>query len=205
MRSGSADRRKARAIGALGWPAAARGDRASDRHGSAIILADEPTGNLDTASTREVLEIFTGLNAAGRTIVMITHEHDVAAHAKRVDPVCATAESSPTCARRRVAGAAAASRSGLARARSGGARMSVFEALTDGRPRSAGEPPAFVPDAARHLDRRRIGDRPGRRRPRLGVAVRSRSRVSARTRSRFSPAASASAGASARARARSRS
>jgi putative ABC transport system ATP-binding protein len=50
----------------------------------AIILADEPTGNLDTASTRDILEIFYRLNAAGRTIVMITHEPDVAAHAKRV-------------------------------------------------------------------------------------------------------------------------
>jgi len=49
-----------------------------------LILADEPTGNLDTASTLEVLQIFADLNAAGRTIVMITHEHDVAAHAKRV-------------------------------------------------------------------------------------------------------------------------
>jgi putative ABC transport system ATP-binding protein len=50
----------------------------------AIVLADEPTGNLDTASTLEVLQIFADLNAAGRTIVMITHEHDVAGHAKRV-------------------------------------------------------------------------------------------------------------------------
>ena len=50
----------------------------------AIVLAAQPTGNLDTASTLEVLGIFADLNAAGRTIVMITHEHDVAAHAKRV-------------------------------------------------------------------------------------------------------------------------
>jgi putative ABC transport system ATP-binding protein len=50
----------------------------------AIVLADEPTGNLDTVSTLEVLQIFADLNAAGRTIVMITHEHDVAAHAKRI-------------------------------------------------------------------------------------------------------------------------
>jgi putative ABC transport system ATP-binding protein len=50
----------------------------------AIVLADEPTGNLDTASTLEVLSLFADLNASGRTIVMITHEHDVAAHAKRV-------------------------------------------------------------------------------------------------------------------------
>ena len=49
-----------------------------------ILLADEPTGNLDTHSTREVLQIFAELNERGRTIVMITHEHDVAAHAKRV-------------------------------------------------------------------------------------------------------------------------
>jgi putative ABC transport system ATP-binding protein len=50
----------------------------------AIILADEPTGNLDTVSTREVMSIFHRLNSSGRTIVVITHESDVAAHAKRV-------------------------------------------------------------------------------------------------------------------------
>jgi putative ABC transport system ATP-binding protein len=50
----------------------------------AIVLADEPTGNLDSGSTREVLEIFGKLNAAGRTIVIITHEPEVAAHAGRV-------------------------------------------------------------------------------------------------------------------------
>jgi putative ABC transport system ATP-binding protein len=50
----------------------------------AIVLADEPTGNLDSASTAEVMQIFTRLNMSGRTIVMITHEPDVAAHATRV-------------------------------------------------------------------------------------------------------------------------
>ncbi|MFF0248015.1 ABC transporter ATP-binding protein [Streptosporangium sandarakinum] len=49
-----------------------------------LLLADEPTGNLDTASTRDVLEIFDELNVSGRTIVIITHEDDVAEHAKRV-------------------------------------------------------------------------------------------------------------------------
>jgi len=52
--------------------------------GPSIILADEPTGNLDSRSTEEVLQIFGRLNAAGRTIVIITHEDDVAAHAQRV-------------------------------------------------------------------------------------------------------------------------
>jgi putative ABC transport system ATP-binding protein len=50
----------------------------------AIILADEPTGALDSTSTGEVLRIFDQLNAYGRTVIVITHEAEVAAHAKRV-------------------------------------------------------------------------------------------------------------------------
>lgn len=50
----------------------------------ALILADEPTGNLDSHSTHEVLGVFEHLNRQGRTIVLITHEEEVAAHAKRV-------------------------------------------------------------------------------------------------------------------------
>ena len=49
-----------------------------------LILADEPTGNLDSHSTAEVLDIFTRLNQEGRTVVLITHEPDVAAAANRV-------------------------------------------------------------------------------------------------------------------------
>ena len=50
----------------------------------AMILADEPTGNLDTASTQEVLAMFERLSDEGRTIVLITHEHDVAIQAERI-------------------------------------------------------------------------------------------------------------------------
>jgi putative ABC transport system ATP-binding protein len=50
----------------------------------AMILADEPTGNLDTTSTHEVLAIFERLSDQGRTIVLITHEHDVASQAERI-------------------------------------------------------------------------------------------------------------------------
>ncbi len=48
-----------------------------------VILADEPTGNLDTATQHEILAIFEKLNRAGKTIIMVTHEDDVAACAKR--------------------------------------------------------------------------------------------------------------------------
>ncbi|GAA0933232.1 ABC transporter ATP-binding protein [Pseudonocardia zijingensis] len=50
----------------------------------AIILADEPTGNLDTTSTVEVMQLLVELNEAGRTVVLITHEPEVAEFAKRV-------------------------------------------------------------------------------------------------------------------------
>jgi putative ABC transport system ATP-binding protein len=49
-----------------------------------LLLADEPTGALDSHSTAEVLALFDALNASGRTVVVITHEEDVAAHAGRV-------------------------------------------------------------------------------------------------------------------------
>ena len=50
----------------------------------ALLLADEPTGNLDSASTAEVLALFDALHEAGRTVVLITHEDDVAHRAGRI-------------------------------------------------------------------------------------------------------------------------
>ncbi len=49
-----------------------------------IILADEPTGNLDSATGEEIMEIFDQLHAAGNTIILVTHETDIAAHANRI-------------------------------------------------------------------------------------------------------------------------
>jgi len=93
--------RKARALAALDQ--VGLGDRADHKPGElsggqqqrvavaralvtepALILADEPTGNLDSASTAEVLGLLTDLHDAGRTIVLITHEPDVAARADRI-------------------------------------------------------------------------------------------------------------------------
>ena len=49
----------------------------------AILLADEPTGNLDAAATRQVMELFDELHRQGQTVVVVTHEVDVAAHCQR--------------------------------------------------------------------------------------------------------------------------
>lgn len=49
-----------------------------------VILADEPTGNLDSHSTKEILEILKGLHREGRTVILITHDNEVAAQAERI-------------------------------------------------------------------------------------------------------------------------
>ena len=48
-----------------------------------ILLADEPTGNLDSATSVDIMALFETLHATGQTIVLVTHEHDIAAHADR--------------------------------------------------------------------------------------------------------------------------
>ena len=50
----------------------------------AILLADEPTGNLDSKTSVEVMEIFSAIQSAGNTVVLVTHEEDIAAYAKRI-------------------------------------------------------------------------------------------------------------------------
>ncbi len=48
-----------------------------------IILADEPTGNLDSVTSGEIMKVLEGLHDAGQTIILITHERDIAAHSDR--------------------------------------------------------------------------------------------------------------------------
>jgi putative ABC transport system ATP-binding protein len=50
----------------------------------AVLLADEPTGNLDSSTSEEIMALFGHLNEGGRTIIMVTHDEDVAGHAKRI-------------------------------------------------------------------------------------------------------------------------
>ncbi|MDD2689646.1 MAG: ABC transporter ATP-binding protein, partial [Candidatus Omnitrophica bacterium] len=53
-----------------------------------IIFADEPTGNLDSKSKEEIISILKALNAKGKTVIIVTHESEIVAHAKRVIRIC---------------------------------------------------------------------------------------------------------------------
>jgi putative ABC transport system ATP-binding protein len=50
----------------------------------AMLLADEPTGNLDSQTSEEIMRVFEASASSGQTVVMVTHEPDIAAHARRV-------------------------------------------------------------------------------------------------------------------------
>ena len=50
----------------------------------AVVLADEPTGNLDSETSEEIMGVFQTLNTGGRTIIMVTHDENVASHARRI-------------------------------------------------------------------------------------------------------------------------
>ena len=54
----------------------------------AILLADEPTGNLDSTTSEDIMRVFEDLANSGQTVIMVTHEPDIAAHAKRVIVLC---------------------------------------------------------------------------------------------------------------------
>jgi putative ABC transport system ATP-binding protein len=49
-----------------------------------ILLADEPTGNLDSKTSEEIMKLFAAIHAAGNTIILVTHEEDIARHAHRI-------------------------------------------------------------------------------------------------------------------------
>ena len=53
-------------------------------NGPAILLADEPTGNLDTATSEEIMRLFEVLYRRGNTLLVVTHEEDIAEHARRI-------------------------------------------------------------------------------------------------------------------------
>ena len=146
----------------------------------ALILADEPTGNLDSTSTDEILELLGRAARAGRTIVLITHEHDVAdaRRARRPDP-------------RR----SSLSDDAAGRARAADARELARHVPHRGRSRAHASA-AVRADDARHPHRDHRGDphrRARQRRQGRGAATRSTS--SARTSSSCRPAAAPTAAA----------
>ena len=125
----------------------------------ALILADEPTGNLDSRSTEDVLSIFEDLNGSGRTVVMITHEDEVAAHADRLV---------------RLADGR------IVRDEGGGRSADGLRDAAHRLDRPDVPPAADGADGARDHDRDRLGDRPDRGRQgllRRGPGIDRRARL----------------------------
>ena len=73
----------AHAVTALGRTAAARRDRARHRRRPALLLADEPTGNLDSLMARQVMDLLEQINELGTTIILVTHDPELARRAQR--------------------------------------------------------------------------------------------------------------------------
>ena len=71
----------------------------------AVLLADEPTGNLDSAASREIIDLFKQQNAGGTTVILITHDHEIAAQADRVIRILDGAIETDDCRIRQVEGA----------------------------------------------------------------------------------------------------
>jgi putative ABC transport system ATP-binding protein len=71
-------------LAALRRRAATGGDRASALDEPRVLLADEPTGNLNTATGEEIVELLAGLWEPGLSIVLVTHDHSIAGHAQRI-------------------------------------------------------------------------------------------------------------------------
>lgn len=83
-RVGLAERLHHRPAEMSGWPAATGCHCPGDCRRPPLLLADEPTGNLDTRSGREVMDILWDLHAEGRTIILITHDEGIASSAQRI-------------------------------------------------------------------------------------------------------------------------
>ena len=150
-----------------------------------LLLADEPTGNLDSRTTVEVMALFQELNEQGITIVLVTHEPDVAQYAKRIVEVRDghIMRDHPVVGRRRAADDLRELDADAEPDRRCSRRLHETVDVTPNRiGEHSQEQDAHAAHDARHRDRRRRGDRDGRHRQRRADADRvADQRASART------------------------